>query len=248
MPSVTEALFALGLGPQVVGVTQWCVHPAQGVEPLPKVGGTKNPELESILSLEPDLVIANREENKRQDVDRLRDAGIEVWVTYPRTVAEGVQLLAELADLGADAEARQRVVMPAVAALAGARERAADPPVRVFCPIWRNPWMTINRDTYIHDMIELCGGDNVFGERTERRYPIVRVQEIQLIRPEVILLPDEPYSFAHEDARELMALDIPAARDQRIHLIDGTLLSWYGPRIPRGILLLQSLFDSAGGR
>ena len=102
VPSLTEALFALGLGDRVVGVTDWCVHPADAVAPLPKVGGTKNPSLERIRELRPDLVIANREENRQRDVERLEASGLQVWVTYPRTVREAVELLSALADLGPD--------------------------------------------------------------------------------------------------------------------------------------------------
>ena len=101
VPSLTEALFALGLGGRAVGVTDWCVHPASGVAPLPKLGGTKNPDLAKLLSLAPDLVIANQEENTRRDVERLEKEGLAVWVTYPRTVREGAALLSEIAELGA---------------------------------------------------------------------------------------------------------------------------------------------------
>ena len=125
VPSLTEGLFALGLGERVVGVTEWCVHPAEGVAPVAKIGGTKNPDIRSILALRPDLVIANREENRRRDVERLEAAGIRVWVTHPRTVRDGAELLGALADLGAPEERRRAVVGPIMTALARA-ERAAD--------------------------------------------------------------------------------------------------------------------------
>jgi ABC-type hemin transport system substrate-binding protein len=208
VPSLSEALFSLGLGERLVGVTDWCVHPAAGVAPLPKVGGTKNPSLERIRELTPDLVIANREENRERDVEKLRAEGFDVWVTYPRTVADGLALMREVAALGAD---------PAVAAAC------------------------IEPDTYANDMIAVCGGANVFAFRKDRRYPIVSKEEIVEAAPGVVLLPDEPYAFVERDVEELAELPIPAAQSARIHRIDGTLISWYGPRIGRALSEIPSL-------
>jgi ABC-type hemin transport system substrate-binding protein len=255
VPSLTETLFELGLGPRVVGVTDWCIHPAAAVAELPKVGGTKNPDVARVLELRPDLVIANREENRERDVERLRAAGVEVWVTYPRTVADGVALVRELAELGAPRERALPLVGSLEAALARAREAAPARRTRVFCAIWKRPWMAVGADTYADDLLSLCGGANVFaagfaqraeGERrpaggTERRYPIVDETEIAAARPEVILLPDEPYAFGPRDVAELATLATPAPEAGRIHCIDGTLISWYGPRIARAIAEVSAL-------
>ena len=246
VPSLTEALFALGLGERVVGVTDWCVHPADKVAALPKVGGTKDANLEAIVALAPDLVIANHEENTRRVVEKLGAAGLAVWVTYPRTVREGATLLRELAALGATPAAIAAVVAPVEEAVARAEAEPLDRPTRVFCPIWRDPWMAVGRDTYIHSMLELCGGANVFADRGDRRYPIVALEDVEAAAPEVILLPDEPYAFGPRDAKELARLSVPAARDGRIHCIDGTLVSWYGPRIRPGLDALRSLLQPNG--
>ena len=247
VPSLTEALFELSLGDRVVGVTDWCVHPARAVADVPRVGGTKNPSLERIRELTPDLVIANREENRRRDVERLEADGIDVWTTYPRSVRAAAALLAELADLGATDEARERVVAPVERALALAEASRPERPTRVFCPIWKKPWMAVGADTYAHDLLALCGGENVFAEHRERRYPLVELEEIVAAAPEVILLPDEPYDFSERDALELAELPVPAAREGRIHCVDGTLVSWYGPRIRRAIETIRALLrgDSA---
>jgi len=244
VPSVTEALFALGLGERVVGATDWCVHPAGAVEKLPRVGGTKDTDVAAVVALAPDLVLANREENTERTVRQLRAAGLAVRVDYPRTVAEGVALLADLAALGAPPEAWDAVVEPARRALAEALASRPAAPVRVFSPIWRDPWMAVSGDTYIHDLLVLCGGENPWAG-AGRRYPIVTRAEVEAARPGVVLLPDEPYAFAEADRQELSAWDLPAARDGRIHLIDGTLVSWYGPRIPRAIETIRLLFSSA---
>jgi ABC-type hemin transport system substrate-binding protein len=245
VPSLTEALFELGLGARVVGVTDWCVHPAAEVAHVPRVGGTKNPSIARVLELRPDLVIANQEENRERDVERLRAAGVNVWVTYPRTVADGVALVRELAELGAPAGRAE----PLCRALEQALDRANAAPARrsrVFCAIWKRPWMAVGADTYADDLIAVCGGDNVFGDRTERRYPIVTEEEIAAAQPEVILLPDEPYAFGARDAAELAALPTPAAASGRIHRIDGTLISWYGPRIARAITEVGALLRETG--
>ncbi|TMA32726.1 MAG: cobalamin-binding protein [Deltaproteobacteria bacterium] len=241
VPSLTEALFDLGLGPSVVGVTDWCVHPAAGVADLAKVGGTKNPSIARVLELRPDLVIANREENRERDVERLRAAGVPVWVTYPRTVAEGVALVRELAQLGAPAERAQPLIRELETALEQARAARPGRPTPVFCAIWKHPWMAVGADTYADDLLALCGGRNVFAHRRERRYPIVSDAEIAAAQPEVILLPDEPYAFGACDVAEVAALATPASAAGRIHCIDGTLISWYGPRIARALAEVGAL-------
>ena len=109
--------------------------------------------------------------------------------------------------------------------------RAAAPRTRVFCPIWKRPWMAVGHDTFADDLMRVCGGENVFADRRERRYPIVEEAEIAAAAPEVILLPDEPYAFGPRDAAELARLPVPAAQSGRIHCVDGTLVSWYGARI-----------------
>lgn len=263
VPSLSEAVFLLGAGDRLVGVTEYCVHPKEAFRALPKLGGTKDADADAIVACDPDLVIANQEENTPRVVRKLAERGIDVWLTYPRTVRAGVDLLAAMATvLDVSAELRSRHVRPALEAVAAAEARRAGvtaPGPRVFCPIWRDPWMTIGQDTYIHDLIALCGGRNVFaepapasgtsgtsgGSAADRRYPIVEYQAIAAARPEVILLPDEPYAFGPADAEELGRLDCAAARTGRIHLIDGTLVSWYGPRIVEAIQVLAPILARA---
>lgn len=258
VPSLSEALEVLGLGDRLVGVTEYCVHPAGAFDGLPKLGGTKDADVEAIAALSLDLVIANQEENTARVVRRLAERGIDVWVTYPRTVREGAQLLEALAGLGAEDAAIAAHVAPVLEAVerqesaraARARSSDRDSAPRVFCPIWRDPWMTVGPDTYIHDMIELCGGRNlgaepIAGAGSDRRYPIVDLDAVLAAQPEVILLPDEPYAFDDWDRRRLSRTDTPAARASRVHLIDGTLVSWYGPRIAEAIRALAAIFATA---
>lgn len=243
VPSVTESLFALGLGARVAGVTEWCIHPRDLPARVVRVRGTKNPDVAAIAALAPDLVLANHEENREIDVRRLRERGVTVWVDYPRTVAEALEHLRGLARLGAPDAVRDALVAPIEAALARARQAAAHPTARAFVAVWKDPWMTLARDTYAHDLLACAGIANVFASAAER-YPRVALDEVAVRDPELILLPDEPYRFTTEDAAALAAGPLAATRavrDGRVHVIDGTLPFWHGPRIARALDLLRAL-------
>jgi ABC-type Fe3+-hydroxamate transport system substrate-binding protein len=242
VPSITELLFTLGLGDSVVGCTVFCTEPPAGVASKTRIGGEKNPKLDLIKALEPDLVVANIEENVREHIDTLRGWGVPVYVTYPRTVVEGIQLIRDLGRVAGAAERAAGIAGALESQLADTRARQAGRPrVRVFCPIWRRPYMTINRDTYIDDVLATCGGDNVFAG-LPRRYPEVTPADVARARPDVILLPDEPFHFRRAHMADFAAHpDIPALRDGRVHLVDGKLLSWYGPRLAQALAELPPL-------
>lgn len=247
IPSITEILFALGVGDAVAGCTIYCTQPPQGVAGKTRVGGEKNPRLDVIRDLAPDLVVANVEENRREDVEALRAAGISVLVTYPRTVRAGIRLVRELGEaVGAEERGRAmaRDLEGRLAAVTARRRgRAA---ARVFYPIWRRPYMTISRDTYAHDMLAVCGGENVFGDEPGR-YPEVALARVAAARPQVILLPDEPYRFRRAHLADFDAYpEVPAVRDGRLHLVDGKLATWYGPRIADALRVLPALLDPDG--
>lgn len=247
VPSLTESLYDLDLGARLVGVTDYCVRPANAVECSARVGGTKNPDIDRIIELEPDLVLLNDEENRRADAEALHHAGVPIWVTGPRSIFDALNLLWNIMavfDHGV-MSARVREI-----------ERAYDyqqasvqtvTPVRVFVPIWRDPWMTFTNNTYAHDVVRVCGGFNVFSDYNEappakdaastshsakrsRHYPQITVEDIIAAQPELVLLPDEPYRFAQAERDFLHQLDIPASRTGRIISVDGSLLSWHGTR------------------
>ncbi len=237
VPSLTEALFALGVGTRVVGRTRYCTQPPRAVGRIPKVGGTKKVDVERVLGLEPDLVVAVREENTREDVEALSEAGIPLFLGAPETVAGAVEMLWDLA-WRVEAPLTDAVLGP-VERVIGRLEGAGGPALRVFVPIWKGPYMSVGSDTYVHDVIRVCGGENVCSGA--RRYPEVTLEEIEAARPEVVLLPDEPYPFSAEDLAEFYALDVPAARADRVHLVDGKLLTWYGPRMAGSLTQLAAL-------
>ena len=232
VPSLTELLFELGAGDAMVGVTRYCTEPPHRVAAVAKVGGTKNPDLEAVAALRPDLVVMNAEENRREDFEALAARGLLVYVTEPKTVADGIRLIARLGALVGRGEvatrlaaAQQHAVDVVIARLRGAA------PVRYFCPIWRKPWMAFNADTYAHDVLALSGGANVMAAGAAR-YPEVTLDAIAAARPEVVLLPDEPYRFAARDLPALADLEsTPALRGGHVRFVDGKALAWYGLRI-----------------
>jgi ABC-type Fe3+-hydroxamate transport system substrate-binding protein len=215
---------------------------------MPKVGREKDPDLSRIRALAPDLVVANIEENRRDVVESLRAEGVAVWVTFPRTVAEGIRLVRELGALTGTDEAANGLARPLEAAHARVLARITERPrVRVFCPIWRGPYMTVNRDTYVHDVLRTCGGDNVFAD-SAARYPTVTLEEVRAAAPDVILLPDEPYRFREAHRADFAPIaSVPAVRSGRVHLVDGKLLSWYGPRLAAALDRLPILLSGDAG-
>ncbi len=246
VPSITETLFVLGLDERLVGVTRYCTEPPASVAQKPKVGGQKDPDLKTIQSLQPDLVVANMEENRREDIEALAAMGIAVYTTFPRTVAEGIGMIR---DLGRVTQTEKKAAVIARSLEELYREISAEAtkrrPLRVFCPIWRRPYMSINRDTYVHDVLRTCGGENIFAGKSER-YPQISLEEVADLKPEVILLPDEPYRFLprHVVDFEPFRDAIPARVTGRTHFVDGKMLSWYGPRIGDSLRTLRPLMHS----
>jgi ABC-type Fe3+-hydroxamate transport system substrate-binding protein len=238
VPSLTEALFAFGAGERVVGRTRYCLWPPRLVGKVPTVGGTKKVDVRRVLELEPDLIVAVKEENTRENIEALEEAGVPVFVGAPESVEGAIELLRELAD-GVEAPRAGAVLGPIERVYGRLREEADRGSRRVFVPIWKKPYMSVGSDTYVHDVLETCGGENVCGGST--RYPVVALEEVEAMQPEVVLLPDEPYPFSAEDLEEFYTLDIPAARSDRIHLVDGKLLTWYGPRMASSLMQLSAV-------
>jgi len=245
IPSITETLCHLGLADALVGITAYCVEPRAVVRGKTRIGGEKDPDLAAIRALQPDLVVANVEENVREHVETLRGWDIPVWVTYPRTVAQSLVMIRELGaitDTTARAEAILADLEPLYARVQATTARRR--PVPVFYPIWRAPWMTINADTYVHDLLAVCGAVNVFGDRPAR-YPTVTLDEVAARRPEVIVLPDEPFRFRRTHIQDFAPYaDVPAVRAGRIHLVDGKPFSWHGPRLGEALLTIPALFGA----
>lgn len=247
VPSDTYTLFALGVGDRVVGRTTWCEAP-DAARAIPTVGGTKDVDVDAVVALGPDLVIANQEENTRIALERLAER-TRVLVSLPRRVADSVAHVARLARiLGiTDEPAVKALIRTGYDLVRGAPPLAAGAP-RAFIPIWMDPLMTFNADTFGTDVLAMAGLGNAFGDRLrlyplaadlgkaaardaagrDERYPRVTAEEIVARAPEVIVLPDEPHAFSAADRAALAALDTPAARAGAIIDVSGKDLFWYG--------------------
>jgi len=216
VPSLTEAI-ATSAPELLVGATDWCTHTV-GLSPT-RVRGTKNPDLAAIADLAPDLVVANREENRLLDVERLRARGISVWVTRIENLAEA---FASLDRLFRYALARTRPAWLSQAEVVWAQP-IPTPRRTAVVPIWRDPWMVVGSSTFTGDLLAHLGLENVFGADADR-YPHVSLEQIEARNPEVVVLPDEPYPFSASDGPE-------AFPNRRVARVDGRDLTWYGPSL-----------------
>ncbi|MEU0316283.1 helical backbone metal receptor [Nocardioides sp. NPDC006273] len=225
VPSLTEALVSVAAD-RVVGATDWCTHPAD-LE-VPRVRGTKNPDLAAIAALAPDVVVANKEENRKLDVRRLRERGVRVWVTDIETVPQAVASMERLLDgIGWD---RPAWLTEARRLWCGPLPRVTR---RVAVPIWRDPWMVVGSRTFTGDLLRRLGWENVFGQHADR-YPHVDLADIDGAGADAVLLPDEPYVFTAEDGPE-------AFRQTETELVSGRLITWYGPSLVKAYLLHRSV-------
>ncbi|MBI5433961.1 MAG: ABC transporter substrate-binding protein [Planctomycetes bacterium] len=242
-PSLTELVFALGRGRELVGITDWCVHPKPEVDAVEKVGGTKNPNVARIVELAPDVVLMNDEENRLEDASALQAAGVSIASSLPRTLAETAEMVRSI---GAALDAREpaEAIAVDIERRAGrVRKAALDArPVRFAYLIWRKPWMSVSRDTFASRMLELAGGVNVLGD-ARSRYPAIEPAALGAADPELVLLCTEPFPFKPEHADEL-ARESGIVRD-RIRIADGEYLSWHGSRTPDGIDYAARLIEDA---
>ena len=270
VPSDTYTVARLAGVARLVGRTNYCEEPRGTIESVPTVGGTKDASVDAIRALAPDLVIANQEENTRSTLEALAQAGVRVFVVFPKRVDDGIALVARLARiLGVEREpAARELVRTAHRTLQDALVmRQTLTPVRAFCPIWAEPLMTIHGDTYISDAMDLAGAQNVFADR-ERRYPLAadlgkapalpktrvlfrdtrypRITDEELIAraPELVLLPDEPHPFTEEDAARFRAMDLPAAKAGKVVRLSGKDLCWYGAWAIEGIPRLRETISA----
>lgn len=245
VPSDTYSLVRLGAVERLVGRTSYCVEPASELTAVETVGGTKNVDLERVIALRPDLVLANREENRRPQIEALRAAGLAVLVSFPRSLRQSLAHLQELVRLlPASGRAGEALLEQARTQLAGCEARRSGLALPTFVAVWNDPWISVSGDTFIADVLRTLGAVSVFEAHSER-YPRVTLEEVSRRAPELVLLPDEPHPFSQSDAAPLRALSIPAARNAAVRLCDGKDLIWYGARTFEGLGRLSALVDAA---
>lgn len=232
-PSLTELVFDLDRGADLVGITEYCVRPVAGVAGVEKVGGTKNPDVRRIVELRPDLVLLNEEENRREDALALEGNGIACLTSFPKDSLQTAEMVRTIARALDRAEQGERIALDIEARTARVRASAQGArKIRWAYLIWRKPWMSVNGDTFAHSLLCQAGGENVFATRSER-YPQITTEELQQAQPEIVLLCTEPFPFKDKHIAELAQATGLALGQFRI--ADGEYLSWHGSRTPAGV-------------
>ncbi|MBO0823482.1 MAG: cobalamin-binding protein [Actinobacteria bacterium] len=230
VPSLTETMAACAPG-LLVGATEWCTHPVDLA--VSRVGGTKNPDIEAIAALQPDVVVANEEENRQPDLDALRSAGLSVWVTHIRDLPGALTSLRRMITVAC----RQ----PRPAWLAAAEAAWRQPPdvrnLAAVVPIWRRPWMVLGSDTFAGDLLARLGVRNVYAGHADR-YPRIDLGELLDVPADLVVLPDEPYRFTASDGPE-------AFPGSRTALVSGRHLTWYGPSLTEAPAVLRRQLAAA---
>jgi ABC-type Fe3+-hydroxamate transport system substrate-binding protein len=234
VPSLTETVAASRAG-LLVGATDWCSHPPS--LDVRRIGGTKNPDLAQVRALQPDVVLANEEENRPTDLDALRAAGVALWVTRVRSLPEALVSLGRMLTLACRLD-RPAWLDASAAAWQDPPGVVSAPAVSAVIPIWRRPWMVLGRDTFAGDLLSRLGIRNVFA-RHAQRYPRMDLAELQNCGASLVILPDEPYPFGADDGPEAFP-GMPAA------LVSGRHLTWYGPSLTEAPSLLRSQLRAPG--
>lgn len=224
VPSQTEFLIDLGLSDTLVGITKFCIHPNKIVKSITKIGGTKNFNIEKIRSLEPDLIIANKEENEEVKLKELMNE-FPVWVSDVRNLNQAIKMIMDIGSItGKEAIATQ--LSQNIRKKFDPLELIKKTNKRVIYLIWKNPFMSINKDTFIHSMIEKCGWNNIISNY-DKRYPELSIDEIINLKADTILLSSEPYPFKEKHIEELKKI-IPQTK---IKIVNGEAFSWYGSKL-----------------
>lgn len=237
VPSITETVIELGAAARVVGVTAYCAHPERVVTGIPEVGGPKGFSTEKIDALSPDLIIANKEENQRHQIDALRKH-YPVFVTYPRTVEEAVKTVLDLGILTDRSSKASEIAATCDSLITSTHPAVRARPLRTVCLVWRDPWMAVGTDTYVSDLLDTFGFRNVFSP-SEDRYPQTTLDIVVSKAPDVVVLPSEPYEFTASDRRDVESALEKEGRRAAILQVDGSYLTWFGYRTIHGLRWLK---------
>lgn len=235
VPSQTELLFDLGLEKEVVGITKFCVHPEEWFRNKTRIGGTKQLHLDKIRELQPDLIIANKEENTQEQIEALA-AEYPVWISDIQTIEQGLVMIEWVGELTGKTEAAAKIITEIERGFSQLQKASLPKSVAYF--IWYKPWMSVGGDTFISDVIERMGWKNVFGDRS--RYPEISLEELKVANPELVLLSSEPFPFKEKHIGEIKEV-LPYAE---VRLVDGEMFSWYGSRMRYAGRYLNKLVES----
>jgi ABC-type Fe3+-hydroxamate transport system substrate-binding protein len=237
VPSLTELLFDLGLENNIKGVTRFCIHPEDKTSLLPKVGGTKNIKFNVIDEIDPDIIIANKEENVKGQIEKLKK-NYSVYITDIRKIEDLKRTVRNFGILFHCEEKAEEICKKIQRGKENLQTQLnVKEHIQVLYLIWRNPYMTIGKDTFINHMLSLGGFYSVM-EKT--RYPQITIEEIEKLKPPVIFLSSEPYPFQEKHKQELLDL---LRYKPLICIVDGEMFSWYGSRVLRSFSYMKSLND-----
>lgn len=225
VPSQTELLADLGLEEEVIGITKFCVHPKTWFQHKTRIGGTKDVKKDRIITLLPDLIIANKEENVREQVEALQSLA-PVWTSDINTLADAYEMIRQIGLITQKQKEAEQIIQKTEQGFAALQVQAKTTHSKTcIYLIWKNPFMTIGSDTFIHNMLSCCGFKNLFANA--KRYPVTTIEEIQALEPAYIFLSSEPYPFAAKHI-EILQTMVP---NSQIELVDGEMFSWYGSRL-----------------
>jgi len=239
VPSQTELLSDLGLVDEVIGVTKFCIHPQQWFKEKARIGGTKSFNLEKIKALRPDLIIANKEENEHSQIEELTKH-FPVWISDIKTLQDALQMIEQVGAITHRKEKASYMAQQIQSSFAALLPITNKSPLTCAYFVWWNPVMSINSDTFIHNVIDRCGWQNVFSNRLDSRYPEISDEQLISANPELILLSSEPYPFAEKHIAHFKKL-LPKAQ---VLLVDGEMFSWYGSRLLHSAAYLTELMNN----
>ena len=235
VPSQTELLYDLGLSEEVVGITKFCVHPEEWFHTKTRIGGTKNINIEKIIALKPDLIIANKEENVKEQVVTLQQY-TEVYVSDVTDLADAKQMILKVAEL-IDKKRKAIALIDEIERKFESLQQTHQYKISAAYCIWRDPYMVAGGDTFINDMMHACGFENVFKSKT--RYPEINIEQLKAFDCKLLLLSSEPYPFKQKHIDELQPL-LPGIK---IILVDGEMFSWYGSRLKYAPAYFKQLME-----
>lgn len=227
VPSQTELLFDLGVGDCVVGVTKYCVHPIEKTSKIDKVGGTKKIDMKYIHELQPDLIIGNKEENEKEQINELKNNYL-VWMSDIKTLDDAMEMIRQVGELIDELVKAELLIGQIAEAFNNLKTSVSNQPTSsVAYFIWRKPYMVAGKDTFIDTMLNYCGLTNVFRTEQFSRYPEITAQQLQELQPDSIFLSSEPYPFKEQHIEEFKMI----CPNAKIKIVDGELFSWYGSRL-----------------
>jgi len=228
VPSLTELLFDLGLYEEIVGITKYCIYPVDKTKNVKKIGGTKNFKIDEIIKLNPDIVFANKEENTKELIEKLSE-NIPVYVTDIKDIDDAINSIKNIGFITGKKNEAELLSQKIEDKLITLQQFIANKPTCVYL-IWKQPLMSVGKDTFINSMLEICGFNNLIAKDLDR-YPELSIEQLQNLKPEYLLLSTEPYLFKQSHIEYFEKL-LP---NTKVKIVDGSYFSWYGSRISKSL-------------